>query len=108
MEDVWGESAPSQDLTGKPNSLLASLSINRTRAYHRDMTEFVRQDATKYLKRVALKCQVLAVWEGGLECVQNVMVKWKDEGTMLKDMEDPITHPANWNSSENEMTECVD
>ena len=72
------------------------------------MAKFVCQDATKYLKRIALKCQVLAVWEGGPECVQNIAMKWKDEGASLKDMEGPVIHPVNWNSSESEMTECVD
>ena len=72
------------------------------------MTEFVCQDATQYLKRIASKCQVLAVWEGGPERVQNMAMKWKDEGATLEDMEGPVTHPVDWSSSESEMTECVD
>ena len=72
------------------------------------MTEFLCQDTNKDLKRIALECQVLAVWEGGPERVQNMAMKWKDEGAMLKDVEGPVAHPVNWNSSESEMTECVD
>ena len=42
-----------------------------------------------------MKCQVLAVWEGGIECVQNMVMKWKDKSAILKDMEGPATHPLN-------------
>jgi len=41
-------------------------------------------------------------WEGGTECVQIVVVKWKDKGATLKCMEGLGTYPLNlsW--------ECVD
>ena len=72
------------------------------------MNEFSCRDIVDYIERRALKCQVLAVWEGGIECVQDMVMKWKAEGAILKDVEGPVTHPVNWNSSESETTECVD
>jgi hypothetical protein len=61
----------------------------------------------QYIERIALKCQVVAVREGGTECVQNVAMKWKEKGATLKSMEGPAAHPLNRDSSEAEMTECV-
>ena len=95
MEDSWVESALSQYLTRESNQLLTPPSIKRTRGCYRDMSEFVCHNTTKYLKRMALKCQVLAVWEGGTECAENMLMKWKDKGTTLKDVEGPATHPLN-------------
>ena len=51
---------------------------------------------------------MLAIWEGGTECVEGVAMEWKDKGAVLKDMEVPATHPLNGRSSEFEVTECVD
>ena len=84
------------------------MSVRGTRAYHREVSEFGCRDTTKYLERIALKCQVPAVWKGGTECGENLVTKWKDKGAMVKDVEGPATHPLNWDSSETEMTECVD
>jgi len=54
-----------------------------------------------------LECQIFAVREGGMECVQDVAMKWKEEGASLKSVEGPATHPLNGNSSEAEMTESM-
>ena len=94
MEDLRGESAPP--------------SIKRSRAYQREVSEFVCRDTTKYLKRIALKCQVLADREGGTECVEYITMKWKDKDAIFKDMEGPATHPLNRDGSETEMAEGVD
>ena len=51
---------------------------------------------------------MLAIREGGTECVEGVAMEWKDNGAMIKDMESPATHPLNGNSSGFEVTECVD
>jgi len=37
---------------------------------------------------------MLAVWEGGVECMQSVAVKWKANGATLKNMEGPGTYPT--------------
>ena len=70
-------------------------SIETTRGYHREMSEFVCRDSPKYLKRVALKCQVLAIWKGGTECMENMMMKWKEKSAMLNGVEGPAMHPLN-------------
>ena len=59
------------------------------------MTELVCRDTTKYLERIALKCQLLAIWEGCIERVENMLLEWKDKGAMLKGVEGPATHPLN-------------
>ena len=48
----------------------------------------------KNIERIALECQVLAVREGGTECVQNVVMEWKLKSTTSKSMEGPATHPG--------------
>jgi hypothetical protein len=62
----------------------------------------------KYIKRIALECQLLAVREVGGKCGQNIAMKWKEKGATLKSMEGPAAHPLNRNSPEAEMAECVD
>ena len=57
---------------------------------------------------MALKGQVLAVREGGTECVQNVTMKGKNEGASLKRVESSAAHPLNRDRSEFEMTESMD
>ena len=54
-----------------------------------------------------MKCQVVAIWEGGIERGENVLMKWKDNGAITKDVEGPATHPLNRDRFESEMTECV-
>ena len=61
----------------------------------------------KYIERIALKCQVAAVREGGTECVKNVVTTWKENNATLESMEGPAAHPLNRDSSEGEMTEGV-
>ena len=42
-----------------------------------------------------MKCQVVAIWEGRMECGEDILVPWKDQGAILECMEDPVTHPLN-------------
>ena len=72
------------------------------------MSEFVCCDTIEYIKWRASKCQMLAIREGGTECVEGVAMEWKDKGAILKDMKGPATHPLNGHSPECEMTECMD
>ena len=59
------------------------------------MSEIVCRNSTENIERIALKGQALAAREGGAECVQNVVMKWKDKGATLKNVESPATHPLN-------------
>ena len=61
----------------------------------------------KYIERIALEYQVVAIREGGAECVQNGVLKWKEKGATLKNMESSANHPLNRGRSEREMAECV-
>ena len=55
-----------------------------------------------------MEYEALATGEGGAECVRKVAVKWKEKGATLKGIEGPAIHPLNRDSSEREVTECVD